>query len=411
MRRSAPARRITALVVAMLGVTGAPAARPARVTSFPPEWPHSAPWKLNRELLLPDTERIVVVVDTPRGFQPKREALDSLASLAAKYGGREATWVRLGDPGAPNVDWTAPTERRAPVRVTANRPPDELSITQDVKDSIRYFSEVPSCPDGPLSARTSFVFVRYVGDWGSQYGAAERVLPDPSCGGREFPVIYLAQGRIARDRPPGMSQAFLERRALAHEYGHVLGLASNPSHGRWGRTVPYRSGPHCVNRECALAVPTARALLKGQMLDYCAACLHDIEQAREHWLTGKTFSEVLRLTQPDPAAHVARLKAYNFREGGEADRLLGYGKAVMPALMKRLSQLPGGRELSARTYAATLASRIIASEDDRRRGSDLSRLGPPGPGSDLSTELLAWWDEEGERFLRGDEWKLPSCLE
>ena len=72
------------------------------------------------------------------------------------------------------------------------------------------------------------------------------------------------------------------------------------------RTV--RGGAHCVHRECALAVPSAMALLKGQMSDYCAACLRDMQQAREHWRTGKEFPVVLRLPQPDASAAVESLK-------------------------------------------------------------------------------------------------------
>lgn len=388
-------------------------ARPVSVTPYPPEWPHRAPWKLNRELLLPETTRIVFVVDSPRGAAPKPEALDHLVSLAAKHGVRPASWVRLGELAAPDVRWVTSEQPRRLADVSVHlhdgASVENYHLSQDVIDSIHYFNEAPAC-GGILPLDTSYVFVRYLGDWIGAYGSTYSVTADASCGARTFPVMCIAQGRIALDRPPGIGQVFLEQRALAHEYGHVLGLATNPAHGFWYSTLPYRGGTHCVHRECAVSVPTAMALLKGQMLDYCADCIRDIEQARDHWITGKDFSEVRRLAQPDSAAYVARLKKHNFREAGEADRLVARGKAVMPALMKRLPDLPGGSFLSPRSYAARLALKIVVLEDQLRR----EELGPvlalPSQTEDLSGPVLAWWWKESERFMHGDDWELPVAL-
>ncbi len=405
-------RTVLAVAAAALLLAPARAARPAAVTPYPPDWPHRAPWKLNREFLLPETERILVVVDAPRGAQPKKDALDHLASLAAKYGQRPASWVRLGAPGAPNVRWIVPSPGTPANRCDRGdgRSMGRHQVSSDEAESLRYLSEVPTCPDGELPADTSFVFVRYVGEFGCAYGAASEVTAAPSCGSRALPVILLAQGAIALGRPPGFPQAFFERRALAHEFGHVLGLASNPVHGRWERLVPYAGGAHCVHLECAVAIPTAGALLKGRMLDYCTACLLDIEQAREHWRADKEFAEAPRLPQPDPAAHVARLKAYSFREGGQADRLLGYGKVVMPALLRRMAALPGGRELSPRGYAARLALRIVAVEDGCRWDTLPPEIASAASGVDVSGDVLAWWSEEEARFMGGDDWKVPLLL-
>jgi hypothetical protein len=400
-----------ALIGSLIACQAAHAAKPAAVTSYPPDWPHRAPWKLNRELLLPETERIVFVVDTPRGASPVPEALDQLVVLASKYGGRPASWVRLGDPGAPNVRWVDPPVPPKPVnyyvRLRDGQTLSDFHIPRDHVETLRYLEEIPSCPGGALATDVSYVFIRYLGDVGRAYGSSEVVMSGALCGGREFPVMRVAQTTIARVRPPVIGQGFLEKRTLAHEYGHVLGLASNPGHGRWGSTVPYRGGSHCTHRDCAVAVPTAMALLKGQMAEYCAACLRDIQQAREHWQTGKEFPEVPRLPQPDPTTAVARLKPYNFREGGEADKLLGYGKAVMPALVARTAQLQGGYAASPKSYAILLALKIVVAEDEarRERGSPAAVL-----RDTTSAEFLTWWQQESERFMAGDDWTLPPML-
>src|SRR5689334_25025926 len=59
------------------------------------------PWRLERELLMPDNARIQIVVELVDGNPPEREALDDLARLAARYGERPASWVFAGAPGAP----------------------------------------------------------------------------------------------------------------------------------------------------------------------------------------------------------------------------------------------------------------------------------------------------------------------
>lgn len=398
--------------VPLIGLANAAPADP--VTPYPLDWPHRAPWKLSRELLVPETKRIVFVVDVTSGARPQSEALDHLATLASRYGGRPASWVRLGEDGAPSMRWVQPSGPQRPlklyVKLREGQSVEDVRITRQQADTIRIEAEVPACPSGPLEPDVSYVFVRYVGYLWSNYGVSETVDSDASCDGRKFPVIRVAQTRIAGDRAPGIGQGFLEARALAHEYGHTLGLASNPAHGQWWSTIPYRGGAHCTHRDCAVHVPTAMALLKGQMLDYCDACRKDIEDAREHWRTGKVFPETERLPQPDPAARVAYLKNYNFRDGGEAEKLLGFGKAVMPALIARMERLPGGSGASAKAVAARVALRIVSDENELRR--------PPGGAepsfltstSDLSREVLAWWAEESAKFMAGDDWKLPAAI-
>jgi hypothetical protein len=296
------------------------------------------------------------------------------------------------------------------VRLRDGQSLSDFQIPRDDIETIRYLVEIPACPAGALPANVSYVFVRYLGSLGTAFGNAEIVASDDSCGGGKFPVIRVAQTKIAKARAPGIGQDFLEWRTLPHEYGHILGLASNPEHGRWGSTAPYRGGQHCIHRDCAVAVPTAMALLKGQMADYCAGCKRDIEQARENWRTGKEFPEVPRLPQPDPGAAVARLKNYNFRDGGEAEKLLGYGKSVMPSLVARLAELPGGGVASPRSYATRLALRIVIAEDELRRppGTPSSKIDDSSAHS--SAEFYSWWHQEWERFMAGDDWSLPAML-
>jgi hypothetical protein len=364
--------------------------------------------------LLPETDRIVFVVDTERGSPPVADALDRLVALASKYGGRPASWVRLGDPWAPTVRWIDPPVPPKPVnyyvKLRDGQTLSDFQIPRDDVETIRYLVEVPSCPAGALPTNVSYVFVRYLGNLGRAFGNAGTVASDASCGGREFRVVRIAQTRIAEARPPGIGQDFLEAHTLAHEYGHVLGLPSNPAHGGWSSTVPYRGGQHCVHRECAVAIPTAMALLKGQMTDYCAACLRDIDQAREHWLTGREFPETPRLPQPDAAAAVARLKTQNFREGGEAEKLVGYGKAVMPSLVARLPELPGGSVASPRSFAIRLALRIVIAEDDARRLPGTPACDIDDSTAHTSAEFLSWWRQESQRFMEGDDWQLPAML-
>src|SRR5262245_12296773 len=115
MRWPRCASRAVALICAVVACARSGAASRDPITSYPPEWPHRSPWKLSREMLLPDAERIVLLVDVPRGSSPNREALDHLAALASKYGERPATWTRLGEPGAPDVRRIDPPVSQRPV--------------------------------------------------------------------------------------------------------------------------------------------------------------------------------------------------------------------------------------------------------------------------------------------------------
>ena len=104
------------------------------------------------------------------------------------------------------------------------------------------------------------------------------------------------------------------------------------------------------------------------------------------------------------------LRPYNFREGGKAERLVRYGKAAMPPLMKRVAELSGGSVLAPREQATLLALRIVADEDAQRAGGSPRTVPALDPKKDPGGELLRWWAQEEDAFMTGDDWELPPIL-
>ncbi len=225
-----------------------------KVPPFPPGTPREAPWGLNRELLTPANQRILIVVDVAEGHPPVRQALDDLAQLATRYGERRASWIALGQPGAPQVRWKGyGLERLA-----------------------------------PLDPGTSYVFVRYVGDRLPKWGLSYTLGVD----GRLVYVILINQERHRRWRA-FIPERRLEQQTLVHEYGHCLGLPTF-DHGYYVHYPDFTDGAHCVNPDCALSKPRPRAALynmfhiifgRHYLEDYCAACRRAIEQAKQRWRT------------------------------------------------------------------------------------------------------------------------------
>ena len=380
------------------------------VTPFPADWPHRVPYKLNRELLTPQNEQILFVVEIVRGLPAKESALDHLVLTAARYGRRQATWVYADAPEAPDVRWVVPEEPDENSGITIHLPPEQSleswRISPDLADTVRHFSETIDCPSGPLPNDTSFVFVRYLGRFGA-YGAADTIRSTDRCGGREFPVIYVAQDVLSQFQMPGFGRAFLEPRDLVHEYGHLLGLGSNPAHALIRNTLPDTVGSHCVVRRCAVAIPSVMALVNGRMLDYCDECRKDIAQAREHWKSGAEFPEVSRLEVQTAAEFVADLKKYSFARGAQAESVVRFGKQALPPLMKRIPQLPGTRDPSPRQFAVLLVKRILVLEDRKRRGAG-EELRYGSPRGDRTDALLDWWGKQRDAFMNGDDWTLPA---
>ena len=357
-----------------------------KVTPYPDAAPHAAPWRLNRELLLPETtSRIVFLVQRLDGVNPLSEPLDHLVEIASKYGERPASWARLGDPGSPDLE----TDRNGVLR----------------------------CPDGPLDPRTSYVLVHYVGSFGpGMFGRTVRLRAAAECGERDIYAIEIAQDTLAHHRFLWLTRRSLEENDLVHEYGHVLGLGSNPAHGFYPDYPDFSSGDHCVNPNCALASPLPRAALyrfyKTGMTfrsnrDYCSQCRLDIAQAKKHWRTGEVFPESARLPQQDLSGWITGLKDEDFQEGGKATALLYHGKEIMPALMKRIYTLPRDGDDSPAAVAEWIAKTIVSQEAVDRAGEGYK---VEWAANEDSHAMGWWWMKERRRFMAGGSWELPPSL-
>ncbi len=218
--------------------TGCAATFREQVSAMPPGTPRTVPWALNRELLLPETKRILFPVEWIEGHEPEWEALDALVRLASRYGGRPASWHRH--------------ETNAPLKLE---------------------------PDA------SYVIVRYIGNQTDYYGVASPEMIDD----RQVYVIEINQEAHRKYRMFA-PQAKLEEQTLVHEYGHHLGLPTH-DHGYY-LNPEFTGGMHCVNPDCALSKPRLKAIIYnafhiafgGQYLeDYCEECQRAIDAARQHW--------------------------------------------------------------------------------------------------------------------------------
>lgn len=225
------------LFAAILGGCAASLREP--VTPAPPNTPAAVPWRFNRELLMPENHRILFLVEASTGHPPNRDALDDLVRLAARYGGRPASWR-------------------------------------------------PHAPHAPVWLRpdTSYVFVKYVGERLPGFGRAYSRTVD----GRTVYFILINQEAHRRWRGL-LPERRLEQQTLVHEYGHLLGLPTS-DHGYYPNYPDFEGGMHCVNPDCALARPKWRALLynafhvafgREYLDDYCDECRAAIEAARRYW--------------------------------------------------------------------------------------------------------------------------------
>ncbi len=355
-----------------------------KITPYPEYAPHAVPWQLNRELLMPETAKIVFVVDIAEGKEPRMEALDLLTRIAAKYGERPAEWILIDQEDAPKIIW-------------------------DRSDTLE-------CPNGPLDADTSYVFIRFTGSSTGSYGETGMLNVAPECGKKKLYAIKVDQDSLARYRFLWLTRRRLEENTLLHEYGHILGLGSNPAHGYFPRYPSFMGGAHCINPNCPLSLPRFKAILYNayrtgltfrNLRDYCAACQRDIEWAKRYWRTGEMFPESPRLPQIDLTEWILQFGDDSFNDQGGAFEIIWYGKAAMPGLMERMATLPGGDGYSPRAFADWIARIIVANEAIKIAGAEYCSALSKG---DQSSVMLKWWQTEGARFMSGDDWDLPSVV-
>lgn len=233
------ARRASLLAAVLIAASGCASTLRETPTPPPPGERVEVPWGLDEELLSPKTARILILAEWVRGHMPEKQALDDLAALAARYGGRPAEW--------------RPHDPKRPIR---------------------------------LRRDTTYVVVRYVGDELAYFGLAY----EKRAGDRVVRYIDVNQ-ELHRKFRALIPARRLEEQTLIHEYGHLLGLPSYP-HGYFPKWPELTEGMHCVNPDCPLAKPRPRAILynairvlftRTYLEDYCAECRRDIEAGQAHW--------------------------------------------------------------------------------------------------------------------------------
>lgn len=237
-----------------------------RTTPFPEAMADKPPWGLNREFLLTEGRKILFVVEADSAGDPSERALRRLAEVASHYCQCRADWARLGDPGTPRFFRTS-------------------------SGNIR-------CGGAPLDPSSIYVLIIYVGDLGGRFGTTNIVDAEETCNQSRFFEISISQTKIRDAAFLWLTRDRLEERVLVHEYGHILGLGTNPAHSYFPEFPSLEKGPHCVRPDCAMALPRWRSLaftayFTGitfrNIRDYCRLCRRDINEAKSYW-TGSTAS-------------------------------------------------------------------------------------------------------------------------
>ena len=207
-------------------------------TPFPPSTPRTVPWSLNRELLTPVNKRIVFVVEARRRSRARARRAQS---AGARWRSATASGRRRGSP--------ARCRRRS----------------------------TPS---------TTYVHIRYIGN---QLNTGACRIGGASPATRS--TSSRSTRRCHRKWKWFLPERHLEAQTLIHEYGHHLGLPPL-DHGYYRDYPDFSDGAHCVNPDCALSKPRARALLYGfwhvalarhYLEDYCAQCRASIAAAKAYW--------------------------------------------------------------------------------------------------------------------------------
>ncbi len=349
------------------------------ITALPASWPHEAPWGLNRALLQPEPNgKIVFIVSVKAGVPYRNAAFDRLIEIAAKYS-------------------------EVPVHRDTLESFD-LEVVQGTPDRLR-------CNGVPLPESVEFVLVEFVGSPSSWLGETVFLPADEACGRDSIPLIRIAQDRLKKFNFLWLTRNDLETVALLHEYGHLLGLGSNPTHGYLPNYPSIQSGVHCTRPDCPMTLSHPRALVFGfwrygltfrSVRDYCPRCVADIVAAKSYWTTGRRLPPSPRLLPRGLIKWAKKLEDRDFRDGGRAQLLLSYGKHAVAPLIGRITET--GNEL-AREFCQRLIKHVLVREATRIQGQRFVYA-----AADQSDDLVLWWEVERPRFLAGDEWLIPKGI-
>lgn len=113
---------------------------------------------------------------------------------------------------------------------------------------------------------------------------------------------------------------------LRHELGHILGLCSNTGHG---------NGQHCRHHGCLmrssmslLSEVTALVQLPTKAAEPCAACLRDLEAARQFDPNGSLFFEGPFLVERTEESQVMRLPYFKMTWAREEVGRMGWREVL-----------------------------------------------------------------------------------
>ncbi|MBI5359568.1 MAG: hypothetical protein HZA48_03195 [Planctomycetes bacterium] len=194
---------------------------------------------------------LLVEVDYISGCVPSESALFGLKQILEKYCAKpDGIRVALNDE-IPLPDSWAGTE-------------DEITALSEKYKNL------------PVQTGTARAYIIYVPDikfaqskWGELWGY--------SCPERGF--ICISSNRIQSSAFMYMTAEKIEKRVLVHEFGHLLGLISNPFH----QTM----ADHCVNPDCVMCKDFDRVFMANFVEivltgntpdDYCEECRKDLDK-------------------------------------------------------------------------------------------------------------------------------------
>jgi tetratricopeptide (TPR) repeat protein len=213
--------------------------------------------------------KLIIEVDCVRGSEPDEQALRGLVDVArALLPGKS---VRLFiDDVIPDESWPDPANEASFDRI-ASRWLDTLP--QDDREAMYVLYVPKSAAESRLAG--------YARDWVIDRGGGPLFVPG----------MYVDLGVIEDNALPFASRESLELYTLAHEFGHVIGLVSNPRHAQ------LHSSRHCTHTGCVMhSIGNRRLLghlftgLPGAFLPkrFCDECQADLHAVRAYAATAST---------------------------------------------------------------------------------------------------------------------------